>query len=178
VGGSTVAKCYRLLRAILNTAVEDTHLVANPCSIKGGGIEPAEERAIPTIDQVYALADRVSPRFRAMVLLAALGGLRRGELFALTRRDVDLLHRTVDVSFQRQESKGGAALVGSPKTAAGRRTLALPDGFAVELKAHLEQWTATDPDALVFVEEPDAKVVDLRERSARRPAATRDEAGC
>ena len=33
-GPSTVAKCYRLLRAILNTAVEDRHLVTNPCTIK------------------------------------------------------------------------------------------------------------------------------------------------
>src|SRR5205085_6056147 len=104
-------------------------------------------------DQVYALADRVSPRFRALVLLAALGGLRRGELFALARRDVDLLHRTVDVRVQRQETKGGAALVGPPKTAAGRRTLALPDELVVELRAHLERWTAPGPDALVFVGE-------------------------
>jgi hypothetical protein len=32
------------------------------------------------------------------VLLAALGGMRRGELLALTRRDIDLLHRTVRIS--------------------------------------------------------------------------------
>ena len=48
-GPSTVAKCYRLLRAILNTAVEDRHLVANPCTIKGAGVEPCDERAIPTV---------------------------------------------------------------------------------------------------------------------------------
>jgi hypothetical protein len=58
-GASTAAKCYRLLRAILNTAVEDRHLVANPCTIKGAGVEPSDERPIPTVAQVYALADAV-----------------------------------------------------------------------------------------------------------------------
>ena len=43
-GASTSAKCYRLLRAILTTAVEDGLTAANPCTIKGAGVEPAEER--------------------------------------------------------------------------------------------------------------------------------------
>lgn len=153
VGRSTAAKCYRLLRAILNTAVEDRHLVANPCTIKGAGVEPADERSIPTIAQVFALADTVSPRYRALVLLAAFGGLRRGELFGLSRADVDLLHRVVHVRTQRQESKRGEALVGPPKTAAGRRTLALPDELVPEIEAHLARWVATEPSALVFVGE-------------------------
>lgn len=54
----------------------------------------------------------MKPQFRALVLLAAFGGMRRGELLALTRRDIDLLHRTVTVRLQHQESKGGGHLVG------------------------------------------------------------------
>jgi integrase len=152
-GPSTVAKCYRLLRAILNTAVEDRHLVANPCAIKGAGVEPCEERVIPTIAQVYALADAVVPRYRALVLLAAFGGLRRGELFGLTRADLDLLHRTVDVRAQRQESKRGEPLIGPPKTIAGRRKLALPAELLPELEAHLARWVSPEARALVFVGE-------------------------
>src|SRR5665811_437517 len=39
------AKAYRLLRAILNTAVdEDDLLITNPCRIKGAGLEKTEER--------------------------------------------------------------------------------------------------------------------------------------
>jgi hypothetical protein len=34
-GASTVAKAYRLLRAIMNTAVEDELTRRNPCRIKG-----------------------------------------------------------------------------------------------------------------------------------------------
>lgn len=153
LGQSTVAKCYRLLRAILNTAVEDGHLSANPCSIKGAGVEPCDERRIATVDEVYALADAVSPRLRAFVLLAAFGGLRRGELFGLTRRDIDLLHRTLEVRAQRQESKSGATIVGPPKSAAGRRSLSLPAEIVPAIEDHLAQWVGASPDALVFVGE-------------------------
>jgi integrase len=115
-GSSTAAKSYRLLRAILTTAIEDGLIATNPCTIKGAGVEPSEEREIPTVEQVYALADAVSPRFRAAVLLAAFGGLRKGELFGLIRRQVDLLHRTVKIEVQRQQGAHGQELIGPPKT--------------------------------------------------------------
>jgi integrase len=120
---------------------------------QGAGVEPAEEREIPTIPQVYALADAVSPRYRALVLLAAFAGLRRGELFGLSRADVDLLHRVVHVRTQRQESRRGEQLVGPPKTVAGRRSLALPDELVPELEEHLARWVAPDAAAPVFVGE-------------------------
>lgn len=152
-GRSTVAKCYRLLRAMLNTAVEDRHLVVNPCAIKGAGIEPSEERRIPTVPQVLEIADRIEPRYRVLVLLAAFGGLRRGELLGLRRCDVNLLHRTLDVRVQRQQSRTGAALVGPPKTAAGRRSLSLPLELIPELEAHLATWSGSGVEGLVFVGE-------------------------
>jgi hypothetical protein len=48
-GPVTVAKAYRLLRTILNAAVEDGLLVRNPCTIKGAGVERSPERPIATI---------------------------------------------------------------------------------------------------------------------------------
>ena len=173
-GASTSAKCYRLLRAILNTAVEDHHLVANPCTIKGAGVEPCEERAIPTVAQVYAVAEAVAPRYRALVLLAAFGGLRRGELFGLERQDVDLLHRTVRIHTQRQETNSGIQLVGPPKTVAGRRTLALPAELIPELEYHLATWIGPGPQASVFTGEkggPLRKCVWQREWDRARQAA-------
>lgn len=149
-GAPTVAKCYRLLHTILNTAVEDGLITANPCAIKGAGVEPDDERIIPTLGQVSALADAVRPELRALVLLAAFGGLRRGELLGLRRRDIDLLHRTVTVRAQRQESKKGTHLIGPPKSDAGRRTFVLPTTVIPAVEAHLARWVAPEPDAYVF----------------------------
>jgi hypothetical protein len=39
----TIAKAYRLLRRILNVAVEAGYLPRNPCTVKGAGIERAAE---------------------------------------------------------------------------------------------------------------------------------------
>ena len=149
-GASTTAKCYRLLRAILNTAVDDGLLAVNPCTIRGAGAEQAGERLIPTIPQVFELAAAVEPRYRALVLLAAFAGLRRGELFGLTRAHVDLAQATVSVEVQRQQLSNGAHIIGPPKSDAGRRTVSIPAEGLEPLAEHLDRWTAADTDSWVF----------------------------
>lgn len=149
-GRPTVAKCYRLLRTILATAVEDEVIVKNPCILKGAGVERPPERPVATVEQVYALADAIEPRYRALVLLATFAGLRLGELQALTRRRLDLLHARVDVVEQMLHLNDGTLLLSPPKTDAGRRTVALPAAIIPELETHLAEWAAPGIDGLVF----------------------------
>jgi integrase len=60
---SVAAKAYRLLRAVMTTAVdEDSMLPRNPCRIKGAGDEDAAERPVLTVRQVFDLAERVGRR--------------------------------------------------------------------------------------------------------------------
>lgn len=82
-GASTAAKAYRLLRAMMRTAVADEVIVRSPCQVEGAGVERSPERPVATIGDVDALVDAITPRFRALVLLAAWCGLRRGELLAM-----------------------------------------------------------------------------------------------
>lgn len=147
----TTAKAYRLLRAILNTAVEDELIVRNPCVLKGGGVERSAERPTATAEQVWQLADAIEPRFRAIVVTAGFLGLRWGELAGLARRHVNLLHGRVTVERQLVETKGGRTTFGPPKTEAGVRTVSLPDVVRDELELHLEQFVDGHPEALVFV---------------------------
>ena len=85
----TAAKAYRLLRAILNTAVDDGLIRRNPCRMKGAGSENSPERPVLTVPQVYALADAIAPAI-ALILLATFASLRWAELAALTSQDIDL----------------------------------------------------------------------------------------
>jgi integrase len=63
VSVSVTAKAYRLLRAIMTTAVDDDNMLPrNPCRIKGGGDEHAEERPVLTVRQVFDLAERIGRR--------------------------------------------------------------------------------------------------------------------
>jgi hypothetical protein len=73
-----MAKAYRLLRAVMNRAVDDEVIGQNPCRIKCPGIEPTPERPVTTVDAVLALADAVPDRYRALTLLATCGSLRGG----------------------------------------------------------------------------------------------------
>src|SRR5215467_10474812 len=96
---ASVAKAYRLLKAIMNTAVDDGLIRRNPCRIKGAGQEKSPERPVLTIRQVFDLADVIAPRYRALILLAVFGSLRWGELAALRRRHIDLTSGTVRVEL-------------------------------------------------------------------------------
>jgi integrase len=149
-GVSTAAKCYRLLRTIMGTAAEDGLVIANPCTIRGAGIEPASERPIITVAQAFALADLVGARLRCVVLIAAFVGLRKGEILGLRRRDLDLDAGVVCIDQQRQLSRNGTHLVGPPKTDAGRRTVSIPASLLNDLRGHVEHFAQPDDDGYVF----------------------------
>lgn len=150
-GATTAAKCYRLLRAICATAVADGQIARTPCAIVGAGQESSPERPAVSVPEVYALADAVGPRWRALVLLAAFCGLRFGELAALTRDRLDLLHGTVTVAASVAELPGGVLHRGPPKSDAGRRTVAIPAAIVPDLTEHLASYAAAGVDGLVFV---------------------------
>src|SRR5215217_330919 len=149
VSPNTVAKAYRLLARIMDTAVEAGLIVRNPCSVKGAATERAPEMRVATVAQVAALAEEIDPRFRALVLVAAYAGLRWGELVGLRVKRVDLLHGRVTVAEQVAEVNG-QLLPGPPKTEAGRRTVTLPAVAAVALAEHLANFAEPGPEGLVF----------------------------
>src|SRR5919107_3599930 len=136
---NTVAKAYRLLARILDTAVEAGLVVRNPCSVKGAATERAAEMRVATVAQVAALAEAIHPRFRALVLVAAYAGLRWGELVGLRVKRVDLLHGRITVAEQLLEVRGRLAF-GPTKTGAGLRTVTLPMVAAVALAEHLAEF--------------------------------------
>jgi integrase len=152
-GRATAARCYRLLRTILNTAVTDGLIVKNPCQVKGAGAERSPERPIATVAEVHALADAIAPRFRAAVLLAAFCSLRRGEILGLRRADLDLLHGTVTVRRAVVSLADGTLHIGDPKTAASRRTIAIPRVIMAVLQSHLDQYAEPTAEATLFVGE-------------------------
>lgn len=149
-GASTAAKCYRLLRSILATAVEDGLTDANPCSIKGAGVEPASERQIPTVAQALALAETIDPRLRSAVHLAAFVGLRKGELLGLRRGDLDFEEGLVRIERQRQLDQQGNELVGPPKSEAGRRVVTIPGALIEHLSTHVASYAERGVDGYVF----------------------------
>jgi integrase len=142
----TAAKAYRFLRAVMNTAVDDGLIKRSPCRITGAGSEDSPERPVLSVPQVYALADAVGLRYRALILLAAFSSLRWSELAALRPEDINLDTCTVRVT--RQLNKPGAVPVfGPPKSTAGRRVVDFADLIVPDLRKHL---SAVPAGALAF----------------------------
>ncbi|MEU8371473.1 tyrosine-type recombinase/integrase, partial [Micromonospora tulbaghiae] len=82
-------------------------------------------------------------------ILAALSGLRWGELAALRRCDVDLDAATVRVPRKLAALKDRLEF-GPPKSAAGVRVVALPEAAVEALSEHLAEHVEDGNDALIF----------------------------
>ncbi|MEV5743016.1 tyrosine-type recombinase/integrase [Microbispora rosea] len=153
VSVSTAAKAYRLLRAVLMTAVEEDKLLSrNPCRIKGADNEQTPERPILTVAQVFELADKMADRrFRALILLTTFASLRWGEVIALRRSDIDLQGRTVRVREQLIELDGGDMVLAPPKSRAGKRTVSIPSAIVPALTEHLAEFVDQADEAFIFL---------------------------
>ncbi|WP_405018035.1 site-specific integrase [Kitasatospora sp. NBC_00070] len=151
VGEPTVVKAYQMLRAIMNTAVDDELIRRNPCRIPGADAYDVPERPVLTVPEVYAVAAAIQPQWRALVLLTAFTTLRLGELAALRRRDVDVEARLLRVRRNQAELSSGKLLTKSPKSQAGFRPVAFPADIVPDLVHHLEHHAAAGQDGRFFV---------------------------
>jgi integrase len=142
-------KAYRLLAQLMRAATAAGYIVRSPVAVKGAARERVAKRPIPTVAEVDALATAVPERFKAMVLLAAWCALRFGELAALRRERVDLLHGEVIVTETVTELATGERLVGPPKTDAGRRAVAIPPNVLPAVEDHLAS-VGPAPETLLF----------------------------
>ncbi|WP_219516815.1 tyrosine-type recombinase/integrase [Nonomuraea ceibae] len=147
----TVAKAYRLLKAIFNTAVEDGLIKSNPCTIKKAGKEESPERPVLTMKQVFTLAGAIEPRFRMLILLATFASLRWGELAALQRKNLDPKAGTIRVVGTTTELKDGSVTIGPPKSEAGKRIVSIPATLLPDLREHLETYAEKGEHGHVFV---------------------------
>jgi integrase len=138
---------HDVLSAILRSAVKWGHLQANPAR----GVEMPRLKTIRpkwalTIDQASALAAQLTRLLpKAMVGMALLTGVRRGELFALRWGDVDQSNRSLLVRTAVYEG-----VFDDPKTLAGVRTIPLPEAALQLLAAWKAQSRRTAAHELIF----------------------------
>jgi integrase len=153
----TVNTYLSLLGTILNAAVDDDYLARSPLLRKSGAGRAAVTRNQPVPrrevwllrEQLDRLAAAIDPRYRALVLVAALTGMRWGELVALRwddpRFDLPLddgavrgpgrLRIARAISDPRRTGRG---VEKGPKTEAGKRVIALDQETVQALLAHRE----------------------------------------
>jgi integrase len=139
---STAREAHGVLRAILRHAGDAGALRANPCEGVSLPRNRGSDMLFLDVPQLEELADTITPRYRALVLLGGYEGLRAGELAGLHRADIDLEGRRVTVRRTIAEVNG-ILHEGTPKTDRPR-TVPLVPSVAPILAQHLEQY-ADDP---------------------------------
>ena len=141
---SLVDSAHLKLAAILDDAVKDRLLVANPAR----GVKkpkPSESRHVYlTAEQLNLLADE-SDQYRSLVLLLGLGGLRWGEASALRPCDVDFLRRRIEL-HRNVVRVGGKFYVGTLKSGKSR-TVVVP---AVVINALAQTAEGKDREELLW----------------------------
>ena len=147
-------KAYKHLKTLMTWAHKRSWVAVNPCDIERGSAYTPSEPPAPTKVQVEIMLDSASEQFKVVIALAAFGGLRKGEIFELRRKDLvaieDQAERWVQVSVQRGVIwDGGQAVVRKPKSEAGIRTLLLPLRISDLVLAHLRT-IPIDPESLLF----------------------------
>lgn len=155
VSPATLARDVAALRAVLNAAVDADLIARSPArKVALPRVRPPERKLLSPAELIR-LADAVPTRYRALVLVGGVLGLRWGEAIGLRACDVDFMRRTVTVAQVVEEIAGHVRVVpGEAKTTGSLRTLAAPafliDGLARHLKEHRSE-AIGDRLALVFV---------------------------
>lgn len=139
---------YRMLATVLRYAVSLDLLDKSPLYVKGASRVPAVKRPprVITAAEFDALVDALPERYRLLVVLARETGLRKGELLALTRHDVDLRARVLTVEKSWDYDTRSMTL---GKTLAAGRVVGLGNAYAAT-RDHLLAMTDKDPGAFLF----------------------------
>lgn len=141
----TVHNVHLTLRKALRDAVEDRLLSYNPADSAHRLHNDRPEMKTWTAEQLSAFLAGVADRDDfALYRLAAMTGMRRGELLGLRRTDVDLQTRTVQVQQQRVRGVGGYTY-GPPKTSRGRRSISIDPITVAAVRAHLQAQSVIRP---------------------------------
>ena len=146
------AHSYALLSSIMRSASSGRHqlIAENPCQIEHATHVPRRFEPKPaTPEQIAVIVENMPDKYRALILIAAWCGLRWGEVSELRRKDVDLKAMTVRVERAVVWRKGQTT-VGTPKSRAGVRTIALPPNLRPALQRHLAVHAMPGEDGLLF----------------------------
>lgn len=118
---STIKRARMLFVALFDTAIENDIIRKNP--FRGRYAQPPKgtsgtHRALA--DEEIELIRTTPHRMQVAAMIMLYAGLRRGEVLALTMKDVDLISGIISVS-KAIRYNGNKPIVSRPKTASGKR---------------------------------------------------------
>jgi integrase len=151
----TIRGVLVVLGRVLGRAARIGLINANPVGRLEKDERPkSERREFPALDKemIATLIAKTPERYRALIAVSALTGIRQGEALGLRWQDVDTKVGVIRVRFQLDRT---GHLV-EPKTAAAKREIPIPPSLARTLTAHKQEAFArghAKPSDFVFASE-------------------------
>src|SRR5690242_13239432 len=144
LAASTVHTVYAVLRSLMQSAVEDQLIPANPCSRVP--LPRVDKRVITPLPTAAgsALAAAIAARYEVTVWLAAGAGLREGEALGLTAPRAEFLARRLVIIEQMQNRQ-----LSPLKTKASMRVVPVDDLVLSAITAHMQRWAPGPHQLLV-----------------------------
>jgi integrase len=137
----TTHHCYTALRQTLKVAVAHKLITTNPCTpdaitlpSKKAASATHEQLAL-TASELRQLIDTTPAHYKLAVKVAGLCGLRAGELWAIRRQDIDLLHAQLTIRFAIKDIAGH--LIAGPTKTHATRSLSIPAPLIADLEKAL-----------------------------------------
>jgi len=154
LSAKTIKNVHGLLSAALKTAAILGYREDNPC--RGVPLPKStatdDDMRLLTHAEARLIIDAIPEQYRLLIRALLATGMRWGEATALKVSDLDLASDTGSVRISRAWRRGGdgeeTAVLGPTKTRKSRRTVALADDIADQLRVHVAD---RRPDDFVFV---------------------------
>ncbi len=172
---TSASKAYKLLVAVMKRALEDGLILSNPCSVRGAqSANSGKEIICPTPEEVAKIAKAMGGSLTMMVLLMSYGGLRYGEVTEMRRKDINLAKNGTKQYYELQISRAVTYvdkkfIVGSPKSKASKRTVALTSSLSELIRIFLDNFDISGhPGSLLFPSPSDPEVHMRNDYFAKR----------
>ena len=158
---NTTRNTFAVLRQLLKFATQRRYIAVNPASTirlpKATDHDHGSQLFLSPAE-VNQLAEAMPANYRMPVYVAAYCGLRAGELWALRRQDVDVIHGTIRISRAFKEVYGAnqasGLILGAPKSRASNRQVSIPSPIKQLLVSYLASPVAglggNHKDSLIF----------------------------
>ncbi len=150
LSASSVRQHIAVLRSCLKAAQIDGHLETLPLLGVKMPRSHSRQPTVLTLTEAFEMIAVAPAPWRCAIATALFTGLRLGELLALTREDVDLPGRRLNIRATLTEVSGRTPRIRreEPKSRAGYRQVPIVEALAVLLEAHLDELGPTDEDAV------------------------------
>ena len=158
LSSSSVRRYFVVLQSILGRAFKLGMIASNPAD--SARIELPSNPCTPTdiftqeeAAQMLHYLEKEPMQYQLLVHLAILTGCRRGELVALTWKDVDTENGIITINKSNYQLSGGKVETKPPKTRGSIRQISIPSYCIDMLLQYRKQQTASSESSWIFTRE-------------------------